>query len=192
MLRFIDSLVLFACGVVLVAPLVYGIATLSGMRPKRLYPLLRVKRPDETCSALEISPHTCNEKEDTMVTARELMKQDLVTVGPDTSVADAAKVMKQREIGSVLVEEHGEIVGIVTEPDIVRKVVGADRIPHFLPIGEIMSRPVIGIDERRSITEAADLMERHQIRHLAVFKAGRIVGVLSVRDLLRPVSLDEF
>lgn len=55
-----------------------------------------------------------------------------------------------------------------------------------------MSSPVIGIEQGRPITEAADLMERHGTRHLAVMKAGEIVGVLSVRDLLHPVSLDEF
>jgi CBS domain-containing protein len=120
------------------------------------------------------------------------MTEDLVTVEPDTSVADAAKLMTERNISSVLVKERDEIVGIVTEPDIVRKVVGADRIPNFLPVGEIMSTPVIGIDERRSVTEVADLMEQHQTRHLAVLRSGKVVGVLSVRDLLHPVSVDEF
>jgi len=55
-----------------------------------------------------------------------------------------------------------------------------------------MSTPVINIDGRRPITEAADLMERSQTRHLAVLQSGDIVGVLSVRDLLHPVSIDEF
>jgi len=59
-------------------------------------------------------------------------------------------------------------------------------------VKSIMSSPVIGIDERRPITEAADLMERNGTRHLAVLKSGDIVGVLSVRDLLHPVSIDEF
>jgi CBS domain-containing protein len=55
-----------------------------------------------------------------------------------------------------------------------------------------MSAPVIGIDERRPITEAADLMQRHGTRHLMVCKSTTVVGVLSVRDLLRPVSTDDF
>lgn len=122
----------------------------------------------------------------------ELMKRDLVRVRAGTSVVDAAKVMRERKIGSVFVEQDGMIVGIVTEPDIVRKVVGANRGPYFIPVEEIMSSPVIGIDGRRPITEAADLMDHHQMRHLAVMKAGAIVGVLSVRDLLRPISIDEF
>lgn len=127
-----------------------------------------------------------------MVTVSQLMKRELITVQAGTSTVDAAKLMTSRKIGSVFVEDGDRIVGIVTEPDIVRKVVGADRLPYFLPVDDIMSTPVIGIDERRPITEAADLMQAHGTRHLAVFKTGAIVGVLSVRDLLHPVSIDEF
>ncbi len=127
-----------------------------------------------------------------MVTVSQLMKRNLVSVQPSTSVADAAKVMRDRQIGSVFVKLQSRIVGIVTEPDIVRKVVGADLAPDTLSVETIMSAPVVGIDERRPITEAADLMEQHQTRHLAVLKAGVIVGVVSVRDLLHPVSIDEF
>ncbi|MGQ0811940.1 MAG: CBS domain-containing protein [Nitrospiraceae bacterium] len=127
-----------------------------------------------------------------MVTVSQLMKRDLATIEAGTSVIEAAKLMTTRKIGSVFVEQNERIVGIVTEPDIVRKVVGADRGPYFIPVEDIMSAPIIGIDERRPITEAADMMEQHQTRHLAVMKSGAIVGVLSVRDLLHPVSIDEF
>jgi len=127
-----------------------------------------------------------------MVTVKHLMKQELVWVEAGTSVHDAARLMGEHRIGSLFVERRGEIVGIVTEPDIVRKVVGASQAPYFVPVEEIMSSPVIGIEQGRPITEAADLMERHGTRHLAVTKAGEIIGVLSVRDLLHPVSLDEF
>ena len=65
-------------------------------------------------------------------------------------------------------------------------------MPGFIPVSNLMSTPVINIDGRRPITEAADLMERSQTRHLAVLQSGDIVGVLSVRDLLHPVSIDEF
>ena len=120
------------------------------------------------------------------------MTKNLVKVQAGTSVDKAAKLMTEWRVGSVLVEENGRLVGIVTEPDIVRKVVGEGRQPFFVKIESIMSRPVIGIDERRPITEAADLMEQHGTRHLAVTKSGTIIGVLSVRDLLQPVSIDEF
>ncbi len=127
-----------------------------------------------------------------MVTAQKLMKQDLAKVESSASVSEAAKLMKDRKIGSVFVEHNDRIVGIVTETDIVRQIVGRDQMPGFVPVGSIMSSPVIGIEASRPITEAADLMERNQTRHLAVMKSGDIVGVLSVRDLLHPVSIDEF
>ena len=127
-----------------------------------------------------------------MVTVSQLMRRNLISVQPGTSVADAAKVMRERQIGSVFVKQSQRIVGIVTEPDIVRKVVGADLPPRGLVVEEIMSAPVVGIEETRPITEAADLMEQHRTRHLAVMKSGIIIGILSVRDLLHPVSIDEF
>jgi CBS domain-containing protein len=127
-----------------------------------------------------------------MVTVGQLMKQDLVTVDAGTSVVEAAKLMKTCNVGSVLVAQKNRIVGIVTESDIVKKFVGADRVAYFIPVEEIMSSPVVGIEERRPITEAADLMNKHRTRHLGVTKAGALVGVVSVRDFLQPVSVDDF
>ena len=127
-----------------------------------------------------------------MVTAMQLMQRNLVTVPYLASALEAAKMMREQKIGSVFVEQNRRIVGIVTETDIVRDVVGMSLPANCIPVKDIMSSPVIGLDERSPITEAADLMERNGTRHLAVLKADRIVGVLSVRDLLHPVSVDEF
>ncbi len=127
-----------------------------------------------------------------MVTVGQLMKKDLITVDAGTSVVETAKLMKACDVESVLVSNQSRIVGIVTESDIVKKVIGSDRSPYFIPVEDIMSSPIVGIEERRPLTEAADLMDKHQSRHLGVMKGGTVVGVISVRDLLRPVSLDEF
>ena len=127
-----------------------------------------------------------------MVTVNQLMKRDLVTVDSGTSVVEAAKLMKTCNVGSVLVAHDHQIIGIVTESDVVRKFVGADWGPYFVPVEDIMSSPIVGIEERRPLTEAADLMNRHQTHHLGVTKGGAVVGTLSVRDLLRPVAIDEF
>jgi CBS domain-containing protein len=127
-----------------------------------------------------------------MVTIGELMKRSLVTVPAGTSVVEAAQVMEEYNIGSVFVERNDRVVGIVTEPDIVRKVVEAGLPAYYTHVEDIMSTPVICIDERRPITEAADLMQQHHTRHLAVSQSGQIVGVVSVRDLLQPVAVDHF
>jgi len=127
-----------------------------------------------------------------MVTVGQLMKQDLVTVDTGTSVVEAAKLMKACNVGSVLVSQENRIVGIVTESDVVKKFVGVDRVAYFTLVESIMSSPVLGIEARRPITEAADLMNKHRTRHLGVTKAGAIVGVVSVRDFLQPVAVDDF
>jgi len=127
-----------------------------------------------------------------MVTTRHLMKDDLAKVQAGMPVLEAAKIMRERRIGSVFVQQQGRIVGIVTESDIVRKLTADCRCPQNVLVQDIMSSPVIGIDAGRPITDAADLMDRSQTRHLAVMKSGDIVGVLSVRDLLHPVAIDEF
>ncbi len=127
-----------------------------------------------------------------MVRVGQLMSGDLVMVEAATTITQAARLMTARRIGSLFVRRHGEIVGIVTEPDIIRKAIGQGLDLRTTSVGEIMSAPVVSIDERRPITEAADLMQTHRTRHLGVRKGERLVGVVSVRDFLQPVSADTF
>lgn len=126
-----------------------------------------------------------------MVKVEQLMKQNLVTVETGTLVVDAAKVMKFHNVGSVFVCQKGSIVGIVTESDVVKKFLGGEKVPYFSPVEQIMSCPVLGIDADRPVTEAADLMNLHRTRHLAVTRSGICIGMVSVRDFLRPVAIDE-
>lgn len=127
-----------------------------------------------------------------MVTVGNLMQTKPVTVEAGTSVVEAARLMRTCNVESVLVVRQTHIIGIVTESDVVKKFVGADKAPYFVPVEEIMSSPVPGIEERRPLTEAADLMDKHRTLHLGVTKGGALVGLVSVRDFLRPVSIDEF
>ena len=126
-----------------------------------------------------------------MVRIRALMKRDLASVESRQSVSVAANIMRKRRVGSVLVKYEGKIVGIVTESDIVRKVVSVHRLPELTPVETIMSSPLISIAEETPIFEAASIMEEHQTRHLAVANSHGIVGMVSVRDMLRPVATDE-
>jgi CBS domain-containing protein len=142
--------------------------------------------------AAETSKPTQRTEEDTMVRVGQLMTAEPVAVDRGTSVIEVAKVMRHRRIGSVLVRSRDQLIGIVTEPDIIRKAVVEERPLATIAVEDIMSSPIIGIDERRPITEAADLMQQNQTRHLAVTQRGTIVGMVSVRDLLHPVSIDEF
>lgn len=127
-----------------------------------------------------------------MLKVKDVMKHLLVSVPPGTSVAQAAKTMRMHRIGSLFIEQDQQIVGILTESDVARRVVCEDLDPASVSVDQAMSSPVIGVDELSSVTEAVDLMDRHGTRHLAVLRFGAVIGVLSVRDLLHPVSIDEF
>ena len=126
-----------------------------------------------------------------MVTVGNLMQPEPVTVEAGTSVVEAAKLMKSRNIESVLVTRKAKIIGIVTESDVVKKFLGGENTSYYVPVEVIMSSPLPGIEEQRPLTEAADLMEKHHTLYLGVTRFGSFVGLISVRDFLRPVSIDE-
>ena len=127
-----------------------------------------------------------------MTTVGNLMQKNMVTVDVGTSVVEAAKLMRACNVESVLITRKAQVIGIVTESDIVKKFVGAEKTPYFVPVEHIMSSPVPGIEERRPLTEAADLMDKHRTLHLGVTKGGALIGLVSVRDFLRSVSIDDF
>ena len=122
-----------------------------------------------------------------MITVDQVMAESLLHIEAGMSANEAAKLMKTHKVGSVFVRKDNRIIGIVTQTDIS----WTERIPYYVRVEDIMSSPVIGIDWRRPITEAANMMDQHGTRHLAVLNGGSIVGILSVRDLLHPVSVDQ-
>ncbi len=94
-------------------------------------------------------------------------------------------LMREERTGALLVTEQDRYVGIVSETDLVRKGLADHLDPAMEPVRRIMSRPIISIEIDRTAHEASDLMAEKGIRHLAVTEDDRIVGMLSVRDLLR-------
>jgi len=126
-----------------------------------------------------------------MVRVKELMTRKLACIESTESVSAASNMMRIRHIGSVLVLQGSKIIGIITESDIVRKVVAFHLPPEYVQVKQIMSAPVVCIDETDSIFEAAGIMKASGTRHLAVGNKDQVLGMLSVRDLLSPVSRDE-
>ncbi len=128
-----------------------------------------------------------------MIPVKRVMARNLVTVDKQITVQEVAKIMESKEVGSVLVldKESGEIAGIVTERDIVKKVVakGVDGSSYL--VKGIMSSPLLTIDSNKTIFEAGDYMDQKRVRHLAVTESGKVVGVISVRDLINPSQYDE-
>ena len=119
-----------------------------------------------------------------MSTLSELMSKSLKTASANMVVSDAAGLMRDERIGSLLVEKDGEIVGIVSETDVVRKAVAHRKQLEHLTLERIMTTPIEGIESYRTIRDAQDMMGDLGVRHLAVREAGKIIGLISVRDLL--------
>ena len=119
-----------------------------------------------------------------MSTLPGIMCKNLQTVPGDTLVADAAQRMRERRIGSLLIEKQGEYVGIVTDTDIVRKAVAEGKDLTKMTLENIMAAPLLTIESIRSVHDAHDMMADHGVRHLVVCEAGKVVGMLSARDLL--------
>ncbi|WP_447972529.1 CBS domain-containing protein [Nitrospira sp. Kam-Ns4a] len=119
-----------------------------------------------------------------MSTLPQVMRRELKKIAHTASVRDAATRMRDERIGSLLVEKGGELVGIVTETDIVRRAVAAGLDLAKLTVGQIMTSPIVTIEASRTLQDAHDMMGDLGVRHLGVTEAGKLVGLVSVRDLL--------
>ncbi len=113
-----------------------------------------------------------------------VMTRELISVPPDTTVAAAAGLMKERRAGSCLVMDEDVLRGVITEQDLTRKVVAEGRNPTEIPVLDIVSSPVVTIGTGGTVGEAADLMIRHNIRRIVVEEDGRAVGIVTARDVL--------
>ncbi len=107
------------------------------------------------------------------------------TISPDTTLLEAAKQMRDARVGALLVQEAGRYSGIVSESDLVRKGMAESCSTQETLVRAVMSSPLLSIDSARSAHEASDKMAEHGIRHLAITEEGQVVGIISVRDLLR-------
>jgi CBS domain-containing protein len=115
-----------------------------------------------------------------------MMSRRILSVPPSARIVEAARILRDSKIGCLLVSgDHDRYIGIVSETDLVRKVVAAEQDPSRVLGSDVMTTPLITIEIDRSAHDASDLMAERGIRHLAVTDDGRIVGMLSVRDLLR-------
>lgn len=119
-----------------------------------------------------------------MAIIRSLMKTEMVTVKPDDSVADAAQLMAQNQIGAVLVVEGDAMKGIVSERDVVTRVVAAGKDPSATKVSEISTAAVVDVDVNTPVRKCAELQSAIGVRHLPVTENGVPVGILSSRDFL--------
>jgi CBS domain-containing protein len=110
---------------------------------------------------------------------------DVLQIEADASVFDAVKRMVEANVGSLLVTERGEITGIITERDYLRRVTVEGRTDEDTSVREIMSSPLVVVTPQTSIDECMALMTDRRIRHLPVTDRGGVVGIVSIGDVVK-------
>jgi len=131
-----------------------------------------------------------------MKTVRQLLESkgsQVISVTPDTPVFQALKVMAEKGIGAVLVLQSGRLVGIMSERDYARKVILQGKSSHDTPVRDIMTDRVVYARPEQTVPQCMALMTDKRIRHLPVMEEERLLGVLSIGDLVKEtISEQEF
>src|ERR1700752_853815 len=125
-----------------------------------------------------------------MATVRDMIRRkgkDIFTIAPEATVLEAIRLMAQHNIGALLVMTGENVDGIVSERDCIRKVELEGRSAKDTPIGDIMTSKVINIDVAQPLEECMALMLDKNIRHLPVYDGSKLLGLLSVRGVLKEV-----
>ena len=127
----------------------------------------------------------------TIIKVSDYMVETPVTVSPSTPVMFVARLMKEKKIGSVIIERYMLPIGIITERDLVWRVISDEKDVHSLTACDICSKPVVTIREKMYIEDAVSLMRTYKIRRLVVVNQdGLISGILTSDDILE--NFDEF
>jgi CBS domain-containing protein len=130
-------------------------------------------------------------QEDDILKVKEMMSSNVMSVDPETSVIDIAKIMKDNNIGSVPVVKDNKVIGIVTDRDIVLRDTALAKDNKTLKAKDVMSHGITIASSEMDIHDAADLMAEKQIRRLPVVENDKLVGMLALGDLaVRPVLED--
>ena len=123
-----------------------------------------------------------------MKRVKELMTKDVVTINKESTIVDAAKIMDEKGVGAMVITDKGNILGVLTERDIIARCVAKGCDPSKTKASEIMSTPVVAIDPEADIVDAAKLMVSKMIRRLPVLDGGKLVGIVTTYDLVKNVS----
>jgi CBS domain-containing protein len=116
---------------------------------------------------------------------------EVFSVAPEDSVLHAIEVMATKHVGALLVMQQGSLLGIISERDYARKVILKNRSSHDTPVGDIMTSPVVSVAPEETVHHCMELMTNGRFRHLPVVKGGRVVGMLSIGDLVKDVIQEQ-
>jgi CBS domain-containing protein len=129
-----------------------------------------------------------------MASVRQLLDRKdgaLFSVGAEDPVLEAIRLMADKHVGALLVMKGSELAGIVSERDYARKVILLGRSSDSTPVWHIMSSPVHTVSPDQTVDECMRLMTTRRIRHLPVVERGRVVGMISIGDLVKAVIEDQ-
>ncbi len=112
---------------------------------------------------------------------------EVISIDPDATVYDAVALMAEKNVGALLVVEHGELVGIISERDYTRKIMLHGKRSRDTKVKEIMTSQLTTVDPKQSVDDCLRFMTEKRIRHLPVVRAGDICGVISIGDLVKHV-----
>jgi CBS domain-containing protein len=130
-----------------------------------------------------------------MKTAADLLKakahQSVFTITPADSVFDAVKLMSEKNIGALLVTEGEEVVGIITERDYARKIILMSRSSKETLVREIMTSAVMYVHPSQTSEECMMLMTENRLRHLPVMDGNKLIGLISIGDLVKAIISDQ-
>jgi CBS domain-containing protein len=129
-----------------------------------------------------------------MQTVSQLLKvkgTEVFSVSPQDSVLRAIEAMATRHVGALLVMNQGSLIGIISERDYARKVILKNRSSHDTPVSDIMTSPAVSVTPEDTVHHCMELMTEGRFRHLPVVKAGRVVGMLSIGDLVKAVIQEQ-
>ncbi len=125
----------------------------------------------------------------TMKRITEVMTEAPIdTIERGLSALMAAKIMKERGRGSLVIVEKGKPVGIITERDLVRRVIAEEKNTAKTTVGDIMSEPLISVGPEATITSAANVMYKNSIRRLPVIEEGKLLGIVTTTDLAKSIQ----
>jgi CBS domain-containing protein len=116
---------------------------------------------------------------------KEVMTSQVKTCEPDTTVMEAAKVMANEDVGPVPIVEEGRLTGIVTDRDIVIRVVAEGRDPSSTTVGEIASRDLVTVSPDDDLDAALNQLAQNQVRRIPVVEGDRLVGIVAQADIAR-------
>jgi CBS domain-containing protein len=117
--------------------------------------------------------------------------QTIWSVTPDATVYDAIALMAEKGIGAVLINSEDRLVGIVSERDYARKVILQGRSSKDTRAEEIMTRDLVTVSAEDTVDECLRIMTHHRIRHLPVLSRGKLVGIVSIGDLVKAIIADQ-